>query len=121
MWTDFNLYHNDQLAMLEAGNQMEDFAVIIEAQSESKPRRLKPIRTQGRFHQSINYLAQTLDKPFEVKTVVVTHHLSTEQSVPRKFRGNALGAAFASNLENFILNHPQIDFWLHGHTHASME
>ncbi len=105
LWTDFNLYRNDQLAMLHAGNQMEDFTVILEAQSESKPQRLKPARTQNRFHQSVNYLTQTLDKPFDGKTIVVTHHLPTEQSVPLQFRGNALSAAFASNLENFILDH----------------
>ena len=121
LWTDFNLYRNDQIAMLQAENQMEDFAVILETQSASKPKRLKPVRTKDRFHQSLNYLTQTLSKPFNGKTIVVTHHLPTEQSVPKKFRGNLLSPAFASNLEIFILDRPQINYWLHGHTHASCD
>ncbi len=40
------------------------------------------------------------------------------QSIPDRYKGHALSAAFASNLEALI---SRSDLWVHGHVHDSMD
>ena len=49
--------------------------------------------------------------------VVVGHHCPSESSVAECYKGNLLNAAFRSRLDDFIESRPQIQLWLHGHTH----
>ncbi len=49
--------------------------------------------------------------------IVVGHHCPSEQSVAECYKGNLLNAAFRSKLDAFIEARPQIQLWLHGHTH----
>ena len=50
--------------------------------------------------------------------IVVTHHAPSMYSVAEQYKNDLLSAAFASNLNQFIIEHPQIRLWAHGHCHA---
>lgn len=54
------------------------------------------------------------------KKIVLTHHLPSHQSIPLKFIGDFLNAAYASNLEELIYKHQPL-LWAHGHTHSSKD
>lgn len=51
------------------------------------------------------------------KNVVVTHHAPSLKSVSEQYKSHPVTAAYASNMEEFILKH-QPDFWIHGHIHT---
>lgn len=51
------------------------------------------------------------------KTVVITHHLPSEKSVDKKFKGSPLNYSFVSNLDYLIEKYQPV-YWVHGHTHT---
>ena len=59
-----------------------------------------------------------LAEPFAGKTVVVTHHAPSSQSVHPRYARDLLTPAFASNLENLVDGN-RVALWIHGHMHES--
>ena len=49
--------------------------------------------------------------------IIVTHHAPSPHSIDKKYEGDLLNAAFASNLNQYIIQNPQIRVWAHGHVH----
>ena len=64
------------------------------------------------------WLVHELDNPYEGKTVVVSHHGPHPLSVHPRYIGQALNAAFVSNLTELL---PKADLWIHGHVHDSFD
>jgi len=52
-----------------------------------------------------------------LKNIVITHHAPSIKSVPEEYKNIPVTAAYASNLEDFILEHQPI-YWIHGHIHT---
>lgn len=52
--------------------------------------------------------------------IVMTHMAPTWKSVAHKYQGDLLNHCYVSDLDQFILDHPQINIWTHGHTHHCM-
>jgi predicted phosphodiesterase len=67
---------------------------------------------------AVEYLQSQLATPFAGKTVVVTHHLPSMQSVSEQYKQELTSCAFASNLDSLV---EQADYWVHGHTHDSFD
>lgn len=87
---------------------------------------VQPHHTHTKFEQAIQWLEQEVDrieKDYQDKTlVVVTHHLPSFQCIDKKYNHlSYLHPAFASDLDEFIINHPKINTWIHGHTHSPVE
>ena len=60
-------------------------------------------------------------KPDE-KIVVVGHHTPSLQSCAEKYNTDQMmNGGYHSSLDDFILDHPQIVLWTHGHTHENMD
>lgn len=116
LWTDFELLGNDsrEVAMLEAGTEMNDYRKI---RVDPKYHKLTPLFTRGFHHRSMAWLEENLRTPFEGKTVVVTHHAPSKSSLASE---DLLSASFASNLDDFIRTW-KIDLWIHGHTHRCVD
>jgi hypothetical protein len=57
------------------------------------------------------WLSRQLEKRFEGRTVVVTHHAPSGQSVPRVLRTNPVAASIASALDDLVR---RADVWVHG-------
>jgi len=64
------------------------------------------------------WLTHELDKSYDGKTVVVSHHGPHPLSVHPRYVGEALNAAFVSNLTELL---SKADFWIHGHVHDSFD
>lgn len=113
LWTDFR--GGNALEMMKAAQCMNDYKTV---RITPNYRRLSPEDTY-RFHQeSIRYISSVLDRP----AWVLTHHAPSYQSVhPRYLRSDTSNGAYVSDLDDFILSHPQIRFWSHGHTHDSFD
>jgi Icc-related predicted phosphoesterase len=117
LWTDF--CGGNALEMMEARQCMNDYKVI---RITPKYRKMQPEDTY-RFHNESRYYLEEKLKEFKDQNIwVLTHHGPSYQSVHEKYRrgrGIANGA-YVSNLDNLILDNPQIKYWSHGHTHESM-
>jgi Icc-related predicted phosphoesterase len=56
------------------------------------------------------------------KYVVVGHHSPSKQSTKPQYENDYhLNGGYSSDLEKFIIDHPQIKLWTHGHTHDEFD
>ncbi len=116
LWTDFQLYGQVEYAMFSAGMAMNDYKLIRRSPNYSK---LKAMDTALIHAKSLNWLTEQLSIN-QGKTVVVTHHAPSVKSIPTAYAGDAINPAFASNLENLILEF-QPELWIHGHIHTACD
>ena len=117
LWTDFGLHGNKVLHMMQAGGWMNDYRWIALGDGA-----LMPEDTE-QFHQtSRHFLENELrigDGEFN-KTVVVTHHAPSAQSLRNERVGVDVSPAYASSLDMLMLDYAP-DLWIHGHTHESVD
>lgn len=120
LWTDFAIDRSrpPASAMELAGASLRDFFKILSRDNGSPPVPITPAQLLA-DHQAARYwLQQELQTSFEGKTVVISHHAPHRLSVHRRFVGDPLTPAFASDLQD-LLRHA--DLWLHGHAHDSFD
>lgn len=117
LWTDFQLFGESQryFAMRHAEECMTDFVAI-----RHQGRRFTPRASVALHEDSVAWLSKELAKPFEGRTVVVTHHAPSTMSVAPRFKTDPLSPAFASRLEPLIEAQGP-DLWIHGHTHDAFD
>jgi hypothetical protein len=54
--------------------------------------------------------------------VVVGHHSPSRLSTHPKYQDQfIMNGGYSSELDDFILDHPQIKLWTHGHTHEDFD
>ena len=90
----------------------------------------KRIRYEGKligidhYHQlhaaAQDFLSRTLQAESLKKSVVVSHHLPSEQCNADEFKGSALNEAFCVDLTSSI-KQSNVDAWLYGHSHRNVE
>lgn len=110
LWTDFR--NENALEMMDAECNMNDYKVI---RIGSNYRKLRVDDTLNFHKQSKKYLLEQLQNLKE-NVFVISHHAPSQQSVRQQFKTHANGA-YVSDLDDLIVNHPQIKYWVHGHTH----
>lgn len=117
LWTDFALFGeaNKWFSVQRARQGMNDFAII-----RNNGRLFSPEDSIQLHEVSRAWLARELAEPYAGKTVVVTHHAPSSQSVPPRFATDLLTPAFASNLEN-LMGGERVNLWIHGHTHDAFD
>ena len=113
LWTDFQLLGNPVVSGAVAQAGMNDSRRI---RLMPNYRRFLPKDARAVHAQTLNWLAQELDQAHGEKVIVVTHHAPSPRSIPSKWDGDPLNAAFASNLDGYIENCGAA-FWVHGHIH----
>jgi predicted phosphodiesterase len=114
LWTDYALNGARESAMAMAGRVMPDHQEI----QSGVGRRFLPEHALAEHERSLAWLQDQLAVPFEGRTVVVTHHGVAPQSVHPRYGGDALNAAFVSDLRSLL---ELADAWIHGHVHDSFD
>ena len=70
----------------------------------------------------VEYIHSVTEGKFDQKFVVVGHHAPSKLSThPKYAREVIMNGAYSSDLSEFILDHPQIKLWTHGHTHEEFD
>jgi len=115
LWTDFAVLHDFAGHSSYAASAMNDF-VYINGEAEFE---LSPLETVAWHNASRAFIRGELEKPFDGKTVVATHHLPSMRSVPQRFKYDPLTPAFASACDDLL--DFGADLWVHGHTHDSAD
>lgn len=70
----------------------------------------------------VGYIRQVIEGKFDQKFVVCGHHAPSRMSThPRYANETIMNGGYSSNLDEFIMDHPQIKLWTHGHTHEDFD
>ncbi|HRK81852.1 MAG TPA: metallophosphoesterase [Saprospiraceae bacterium] len=117
LWTDFALYGNPFLYGTICQLRVNDFKRIRRDPSYSKMRSVDI----AHIHQHSKFwLAASLEESATFKNIVITHHAPSLQSVPEMYKDDPVTSAYASHLEDFILEY-QPEYWIHGHIHTPVK
>ena len=139
LFTDFALYGEEHIeeAKKYAKDNMNDFRVVTVAghrnytkdengkwdkgwkprTEEWETRLFTPQDHAYYFDHSLNFLKDKVEEYKDSPIIIVTHHAPTPYAISPQYAGSMLNPAFASNLNEFIVNNPQIRLWCHGHVH----
>lgn len=128
LWTDFKLFGEQMSLQCQsvAIRYLNDFrAITIEPdqidleqpwRGNDKKFNFTPLHASQLHGVSVDYIRSEVAKPFDGKTVVVTHHAPHKKSIARRFEHDLLSACFASDLSTLIKKtKPHI--WIRGHVH----
>lgn len=113
-WTDFTSTGDKFAASMTCAAFMNDFELIRTTESF---RRLRPADVIERNRVAFDFLKRELSKPFDGKTVVVTHHCPVPEVGGEKHDGH-LSAAYFNRWHALL---PLIDTWIFGHTHRAVD
>lgn len=117
LWSGFNLYGEDaaETHMNAARRSINDYWMI----RARTGRRLEPRDTRKLHQQAVNWLDAELAKPFDGKTVVITHFAPHPRCVAPQHQGNDVSPYFVSDL-TWLMEKHQIAVWCYGHTHTNI-
>lgn len=128
LWTDYQvpwgiedelpLPDRAEAAMYFCRRSMFDFREIYSSPPfhEEQPRTITIREIITRHAESKAFISGELTKSWTGKTVVLTHHAPSPRSLLKKYQGDAINAAYASDLADVIqIGRP--DVWIHGHIH----
>jgi predicted phosphodiesterase len=113
-WTDYSSTGDVLAAIRMASEWMNDFRVI---RADASYRRLRPDDLIARSKSAYAWLTQELNKPFDGKTVVVTHHAPALNHVGDGHPGHLI-AAYANDWSDLL---GKADLWIYGHTHVAAD
>lgn len=114
LWTDFSIFGNPVKYGMICQPKMNDYKKITRDPSYSKLRTIDTFK----IHQfSKVWLRESLKGSEGLKNIVVTHHAPSIQSVPECYKEDTLTSAYASNLEDMVLEYQPL-YWIHGHIHT---
>ena len=118
LWTDMN--KGDPLTMHSIGDMMNDFRII--RNSELGYTKFRPNHAAERHRKTVEYIRTVIEGKFDQKFVVVGHHAPSKMSTHEMYKDQYLmNGGYSSELSEFIIDHPQIKLWTHGHTHHQFD
>ena len=127
LWTDFN--GADLQTMQHASWGMNDYNGIknTEAGHASGIWKLIPEHTLKDHYQMKDYILTVLanrkaQEQYDRRVVVVGHHAPSRLSThPRYQHDTLMNGCYSTPLDQFIMDHPEIVLWTHGHTHEDFD
>jgi predicted phosphohydrolase len=121
LWTDLN--RGDWHTAYQLKHNMNDFHVIQNYYAENdRYGKLIPEYTAGIHFKTVEYFKTVLEQNRDKPVVVITHHAPSFASVNAKYKGDTLmNGGYASELGEFILDHPNIKYFFHGHMHDPVD
>ena len=139
LWTDMNkgdeltLYHirkamNDFRIVRNSGRQVtfKTFEVTEEGRQiptfRTRPATFSPEDAVEDHEKMLGYIRTVIEGKFDQKFVVVGHHAPSRLSTHPRYADDVLmNGGYSSSLDEFIVDHPQIKVWTHGHTHEPFD
>ncbi len=131
LWTDMN--KEDGITLYNMKNMMSDFMCINNSNrttyyrdgngnSHARISKFTPEDSVEDHKFMLDYLKQMISDKHSQKIVVVGHHAPSKLSThPRYAKEEIMNGGYSSDLSEFILDHPQIKLWTHGHTHENFD
>jgi DNA repair exonuclease SbcCD nuclease subunit len=118
LWTDMN--KGDPMTLHAIQDMMNDFHII--RNDDRGYTKLRPMHTVERHLKTVAYIRSVIENNPTSRYVVVGHHAPSNLSIhPRYASATLMNGGYVSDLSNFILDHPQIKLWTHGHVHSPFD
>ena len=121
LWTDMG--RENPVTMQYARYVMNDFRVV----ANTPEALLTPQDVVGFHKETLEFLTKVVDDERKNpggarKIVVCSHHAPSFQSIdPSRYHDRDIDPAYASDLQDFILDRPEIKLWTHGHIHKGVD
>jgi Icc-related predicted phosphoesterase len=138
LWTDMN--NEDPLTLHAMKSMMNDFRCVDNSSRQVEYKTpLYETRADGyekhyrnaRFtpedavvdHRAMReYIQHVIEGKHNQKFVVVGHHAPSKSSThPRYKDEQIMNGGYSTSIDEYILDHPQIKVWVHGHTHEDFD
>jgi predicted phosphodiesterase len=131
LWTDMNQQDPHTLYLIR--QYMNDFRIISDSRTpvhfkdsegkfHTRTGRLTPETTVEEHQAMLKFIKESIDAAPANKYVVVGHHSPSKLSTKPQYENDTMvNGAYSSNLNEFMLEHPQIKMWTHGHTHHEFD
>jgi len=131
LWTDMNREDPDTLYRIRS--YMNDFRIIkdtrypvhykdSEGKRHTRDGRFSPETSVEEHRAMLKFVKESVDATPTAKYVVVGHHAPSRASTHPQYADQTMvNGAYNSNLDQFILDRPQIKLWTHGHTHHEFD
>ena len=121
LWTDCN--NADPITMYTLRHGMNDYRVIQNHyEDKNLYHKLIPEFTFADHIKAKQLISKTAKENPDKTIVVVTHHSPSKRSIKPKYEGDFhMNGGYSSNLDEFVMDHPNIKFWTHGHTHDTFD
>jgi Icc-related predicted phosphoesterase len=98
------------------------FYIKIGDKKKQEPSTFCPEDAFDEHKKMVDYIQTVIEGKFDQKFVVVGHHAPSRLSThPRYKHDTLMNGAYSSSLDDFIVDHPQIKLWTHGHTHEDFD
>lgn len=115
LWTKYETAKNPKEYEKWLIHNVCDFNSIYYTKTD-KTNKLTPQYMKEMYANSLNYIKQELEKPFDGKKIVVTHFPPYEYPVENK---NETSAYWENKISEDVIC--KADYWIHGHWHVSYE
>ena len=131
LWTDMN--KEDPITLLQMKGMMNDFRCVKngnrvtifkdeDGKFHKRESRFSPEDAVEDHKEMLAYVRMMIEGKWDQKFVVVGHHAPSKQSThPRYKEELIMNGGYSSDLSEFIMDHPQIKLWTHGHTHEDFD
>ena len=131
LWTDMN--KEDGITLMHMKDMMNDFRCVKNSfrkrhyrdtlgNPHSQSSNFTPDDAVEDHKKMLEYVKTMIEGKHDQKFVVVGHHAPSKASThPRYVDETIMNGGYSSDLSEFILDHPQIKLWTHGHTHENFD
>ena len=124
LWTDMN--RRDTRTLHAISGMMNDFRCVNNSAKPADQRgwtgRFTTTDAADDHDAMVEYIRLMIEGKWDQKFVVVGHHAPSRLSThPRWAHEAIMNGGYSSVLDDFILDHPQIKLWTHGHTHEDFD
>jgi Icc-related predicted phosphoesterase len=100
----------------------EDGHAMTQAEFRTRDASFSPEDAVEDFKYTVEYIRTVVEGKHDKKFVVAGHHSPSKLSThPRYASEHIMNGGYSSDLSEFILDHPQIKLWTHGHTHEDFD
>ena len=124
LWTDMN--RRDNRTLHDISRMMNDFRCVDNTNKTEDgrgwPGRFTTTDAADDHDAMVAFIDQTVAANPAGRYVVVGHHAPSRLSThPKYAHDTIMNGGYSSELDDFILDHPQIKLWTHGHTHEDFD
>lgn len=92
------------------------------ARFATRAAKFSPEKSVVEHKETLRVLKEAIESRPTEKWVVVGHHAPSKMSTKPQYENDiVVNGAYSSDLSEFMLDHPQIKVWTHGHTHHSFD
>lgn len=121
LWTNIN--NNCPVTQFHLDGRMSDFRVITYYDKvRDNYSRFRPVHWLLEHAKDIAFLKKEVENSEVDDIVVITHHAPSFRSQDDRYLDDQMSNhGYMNNLDLFVMDNPQIRYWVHGHIHKKLD